>query len=174
MIDAQFEIIERKLAVVPFSDPLNPVIAPRFTVDLSRAIARDIATNNLDDIEVMPPQQVEAFFRNRNIADMTPQQIGLALGVDFLIFGEILQYDPRGATIGMNQGHLRVRVRVQDIVNDDVPWEDDVYVRFPSSEIMGFDERQIVRGLVEKAGRVIGRRFYAHEPPEREKMELPK
>ncbi len=174
MIDADFPIIERKVAVIPFEDPLNPAIAPPYTVDLSRAVARDIAKNNEDLIDMMSPREVEAFFDKRNINDMTPQEIGLALGVDYLIFGEILQFDTRGATIGMNQGLLRARVMVQDVVNDDTPFQDDVYVRYPRDAIMGFDRRQIEQGLVKKAGAAIGRKFYAHEPPERGKMELPR
>ena len=173
MIKPKVEIYESTVAVIPFDDPSWSGTGPAYhSIEISREVAIDLASNG--DLEVKDPRDVEAFFETRNITEMSPQAIGLALGVDYVIFGEILQYDTRGATIGMNQGVLRARVRLQDVVNDDVPLVEDVSVRYPSAEIMGFEESQIERGLIRKAGEAIGRLFYEHEPPEREKMELPK
>lgn len=172
-VEPQFNMEEKSVAVIPFVDREVPIGPSDMSVALTREVAMDIIENNLDDIEVHDPRVVEQFFEGRDIREMTTQEIGVALAVDYIIHGEIYRFDTRGDTIGLNQGIFRGKVWVHKVAKDLTVFERLKNVEFPPVPVAGVEEDDIRIGLIRRTGAAIGRMFYHYEPEE-EGWEIPR
>lgn len=167
-VDPDFEMGEERVVVIPFRDRELDLFPSNDAVALGREVARDIRSNNLEDIEVLPPGAVERWFETRDIREMSIQEIGDQLGVRYVIHGQIYRFDTEGDTIGMNSGVFSGRVQVHDVERGRTVFEKEIQVNFPRYPMTGLSEAEIRIGLLKKTGARIGRVFYHHEPVEEE------
>ena len=163
-IDPKFDMEDKRVAVIPFVDKEVPIGPSDISVILTRLIAMDIARENLDDIEMWPPKAVEEFFESRDIRELSTQEIGEALGVHYVIHGEIHEFNTEGHIIGMNSGIFRGVVRVHDVDKGMTVFQRPVDVEYPPRPIPGIPEDTIRSGLLRNTSSRIGRLFYHHEP----------